>query len=118
MSDKKIPLNDFCKSCGIKRYEFFRLFDRHPELRLKTAVNEKGEQVIDEKTALSIRVILRKERRENIPAKSISSAAKEINLLTAQIDELRREVFRLKAENVRLRKALNPNIRKTKNGKN
>ena len=115
MSDKKIPLSDFCKSCGIKRYEFFRIFDRHPELRLKTAVNEKGEQVIDEKTALSIRVILRKEKSRETSA---SSAAKEINLLTAQIDELRREVFRLKAENVRLRKALNPNIRKTKNGRN
>lgn len=113
--NKYLSITEFCKKNGLAAYRFFEILNRYPKLAGKMKTNVHGEKVLDKKSITEIRSILRKEKSRETSA---SSAAKEINLLTAQIDELRRKVFRLRAENVRLRKALNSNIRKTKNGKN
>ena len=62
-----------------------------------------GERVLDEEAMMTARAILRKEKIED---RRKRSAANEINTLAVQIEELRKEVRRLKCENQRLKKVI------------
>ena len=76
---------------------------RHPELARKMKANSAGERVLDEEAMMTARAILRKEKIED---RRKRSAANEINTLAVQIEELRKEVRRLKCENQRLKKVI------------
>ena len=79
------------------------MLSRHPELARKMKANSAGERVLDEEAMMTARAILRKEKIED---RRKRSAANEINTLAVQIEELRKEVRRLKCENQRLKKVI------------
>ena len=79
------------------------MLSRHPELARKMKANSAGERVLDEEAMMTARAILRKEKIED---RRNRSAANEINTLAVQIEELRKEVRRLKCENQRLKKVI------------
>lgn len=79
------------------------MLSRHPELARKMKANSAGERVLDEEAMMTARAILRKEK---IDDRRKRSAANEINTLAVQIEELRKEVRRLKCENQRLKKVI------------
>ena len=62
--------------------------------------------MLDEKTITAAGAIIRKENRAKQGRSSASSAADEINILTAKNEVLRKEVSRLKCENERLKAVL------------
>ena len=68
--------------------------------------NSKGERVLDEKAITAAGAILCKENRAKQGRSYASSAADEINILTAKNEVLRKEVSRLKCENERLKAVL------------
>lgn len=80
------------------------MLSRHPELARKMKANSAGERVLDEEAMMTARAILRKEKIEDRRKRSAADAANEINTLAVQIEELRKEIRRLKCENQRLKK--------------
>ena len=68
--------------------------------------NSEGEHVLDEEAMRTAGAILRKEKIEDRRKRSAADAANEINTLAAQIEELRKEVGRLRCENQRLKKVI------------
>lgn len=113
---KYLSVSDFCKRNGIKPYKFFQILGRHPELARKLKTNSAGKRVLDEGAMLAAKAILRKEKVEGGQKPKPTSAAIEINTLAAQNEELRKEVAKLKRENVKLKKFLRSKNKKTDEG--
>lgn len=109
--NKYMLISDFCKSHGIKTYKFYEMLNCSPELARKIKTNSAGKRVLDENAMRTAAAILRKNKFED---KQKSSAAKEINILIAQNEELRREVTRLKCKIEKLRFALSGKNEKNK----
>lgn len=82
------------------------MLSRHPELARKMKANSAGKRVLDEKAITAAGAILRKEKIEDRRNRYATDAANEINTLAVQIEELRKEVRRLKCENQRLKKII------------
>lgn len=110
---KFLSISDFCERNGIKTYKFFQIMNRHPELARKMKTGSVGERMLDEEAMMAASAIIRKEKIKEKHKPSVSSAAKEINTLAAQIDELRKEVVRLKCENDRLRNCIRGKTKKS-----
>ena len=103
---KSCSISEFCRNNNFRTLEFYKMLSRHPELARKMKANSAGERVLDEEAMMTARAILRKEKIEDRRKRSAADAANEINTLAAQIEELRREVGRLKCENQRLKKVI------------
>lgn len=109
--NKNVLISDFCKKNGFKTYEFYKILNRSPELARKIKTNSAGKRVLDEEAMRTAAAILRKDKFVD---KQRSSAAKEINILIAQNEELRKEVTRLKCKIEKMRFALLGKNEKTK----
>lgn len=107
---KYISIPDFCKSHDIKTYRFYEMVNRFPELARKIKTNSAGRRVLDENAMRTASAILRKYKFEDMQK---SSVAKEMNILIAKNEKLRKEVTRLKCENQKLRFALSGKNEKT-----
>ena len=103
---KSCSISEFCRNNNFRTLEFYKMLSRHPELARKMKANSAGERVLDEEAMMTARAILRKEKIEDRRKRSAADAANEINILAAQIEELRKEVGRLKCENQRLKKVI------------
>ena len=103
---KFCSISEFCKSNKLESLQFYKMVSRHPELARKMKANSAGERVLDEEAMMTARAILRKEKIEDRRKRSAADAANEINTLAVQIEELRKEVGRLKCENQRLKKVI------------
>ena len=114
---KYLSVSDFCKRNGIRTYKFYQILGRHPELSRKLKTNSAGKRVLDEEAMLAMKAILRKEKVEGGQKSKPTSAAIEINTLAAQNEELRKEVAKLKRENVKLKKFLRGKNPKPENPK-
>ena len=101
---KYILISEFCEINGIKINKFYRTLHRHPELARKIRTSTAGERMLDEKSAQTVRAIFRNEKSEDKKNRSAYTAAGEINILTAEVDELRIEVSEVRCENRRLKK--------------
>ena len=91
---------------GIPRYKFYKILHHHPELARRIRTSTSGERQLDELSLKTAKAIFRKEKIEDRRKRSAADAANEINTLAAQIEELRKEVGRLKCENQRLKKVI------------
>ncbi len=100
---KYLSISEFCEQNGLKTYKFYKILSRYPELASKMKTSSAGERMLDEEAMRTARAILRKEKIEDRQKRSAANAANEINILVAQIDELRKEVGKLKCENERLK---------------
>ena len=103
---KSCSISEFCRNNNFRTLEFYKMLSRHPELARKMKANSAGERVLDEEAMMTARAILRKEEIEDRRKRSAADAANEINTLAVQIEELRKEVRRLKCENQRLKKVI------------
>ena len=103
---KSCSISEFCRNNNFQTLQFYKMLSRHPELARKMKANSAGERVLDEEAMRTARAILRKEKIEDRRKRSAADAANEINTLAAQIEELRKEVGRLKCENQRLKKVI------------
>ena len=103
---KSCSISEFCRNNNFRTLEFYKMPRRHPELARKMKANSAGERVLDEEAMRTARAILRKEKIEDRRKRSAADAANEINTLAVQIEELRKEVRRLKCENQRLKKVI------------
>ena len=103
---KSCSISEFCRNNNFRTLEFYRMLSRHPELARKMKANSAGERVLDEEAMMTARAILRKEKIEDRRNRYAADAANEINTLAVQIEELRKEVRRLKCENQRLKKVI------------
>lgn len=106
MRKKFCSISEFCKSNRLEPLQFYKMVSRHPELARKMKGNFAGERVLDEEAIRTARAILRKEKIEDRRNRYAADAANEINTLAVQIEELRKEVRRLKCENQRLKKII------------
>lgn len=107
---KYMFIPDFCEKNGFKTYEFYKILNRSPELARKIKTNSAGKRVLDEEAMRTAAAILRKNKFED---KQKSSAAREMNILIAQNEELRKEVTRLKCKIEKLQFALSGKNEKT-----
>ena len=103
---KSCSISEFCRNNNFRTLEFYKMLSRHPELARKMKANSAGERVLDEEAMRTARAILRKEKIEDRRNRSAADAANEIITLAVQIEELRKEVRRLKCENQRLKKVI------------
>ena len=103
---KSCSIPEFCRNNNFRTLEFYKMLSRHPELARKMKANYAGERVLDEEAMMTARAILRKEKIEDRRKRSAADSANEINTLAVQIEELRKEVRRLKCENQRLKKVI------------
>ncbi len=101
---KYLSISEFCEQNGFKTYKFYKILNRYPELARKMKTSSAGERMLDEEAMRTAKAIFRKEKTEDRRKRSAADAANEINILVAQIDELRKEVGKLKCENERLKK--------------
>lgn len=108
---KSCSISEFCRNNNSRTLEFYKMPSRHPELARKMKANSAGERVLDEEAMRTAAAILRKDKFVD---KQRSSAAREINVLIAQNEELGKEVTRLKCENQKLRSALSGKNEKLK----
>ncbi len=99
-----LSISDFCEQNGFKTYKFYKILSRYPELARKMKTSPAGERMLDEEAMRTAKAILRKEKNEDRRKRSAADAANEINILVAQIDELRKEVGKVRCENDRLKK--------------
>ncbi len=102
--NKYLSISEFCEQNGFKTYKFYKILSRYPELARKMKTSSAGERMLDEEAMRTAKAILRKEKTDDRLKRSAAAAANEINILVAQIDELRKEVGKLKCENERLKK--------------
>ena len=100
---KSCSISEFCRNNNFRTLEFYKMLSRHPEPARKMKANSEGEHVLDEEAMRTAGAILRKEK---IKDRRKRSAANEINTLATQIEELRKEVGRLRCENQRLKKVI------------
>lgn len=103
---KSCSISEFCRNNNFRTLEFYKMLSRHPEPARKMKANSEGEHVLDEEAMRTAGAILRKEKIEDRRKRSAADAANEINTLAAQIEELRKEVGRLRCENQRLKKVI------------
>ena len=101
---KSCSISEFCRNNNFRTLEFYKMLSRHPELARKMKANSAGERVLDEEAMMTARAILRKEKIEDRRNRSAADAANEINTLAVQIEELRKEVRKLKCEIDRLQR--------------
>ncbi len=101
---KFLSISEFCEQNGFKTYKFYKILSRYPELARKMKTSSAGEHMLDEEAMRTAKAILRKEKTEDRRKRSAADAANEINILVAQIDELRKEVGKVRCENERLKK--------------
>lgn len=104
---KKYFVTEFCEMNNLKPNKLYGVLRRHPELARSLKINLRGQRKIDEESAKSVLAFLRKDKLEKGGGdrkKCISGIADEINILAAQVDDLRKEVKNLKIENERLKK--------------
>ena len=101
---RSCSISDFCRNNNFRTLEFYKMPRRHPDLARKMKANSAGERVLDEEAMMTARAILRKEKIEDRRNRYAADAANEMNTLAVQIEELRKEVRRLKCENQRLKK--------------
>ena len=101
---RSCSIPEFCRNNNFRTLEFSKMLSRHPEPARKMKANSAGECVLDEEAMMTARRILRKGKIENRRKRSAADAADEINILATQIEELRKEVGRLRCENQRLKK--------------
>lgn len=104
---KKYFVTDFCKMNNLKPNELYGVLRKHPELARSLKINLRGQRKIDEESAKSVLALICKDKLEKGGGdrkKCISGIADEINILAAQVDDLRKEVKNLKIENERLKK--------------
>lgn len=104
---KKYFVTEFCEMNNLKPNELYGVLRRHPELARSLKINLKGQRKIDEESAKSVLAFIRKDKLKKgggDKKKCISGIADEINILAAQVDDLRKEVKNLKIENERLKK--------------
>ncbi len=99
-----LSISDFCEQNGFRTYKFYKMLSRYPELARKIKTGSAGERMLDEEAMRTAKAILRKEKTEDRRKRSAADAANEINILVAQIDELRKEVGKVRCENERLKK--------------
>lgn len=110
---KFISVSEFCSQNNIQPTDFYKLLSRHPELAKRMKLNAKGERVLDEKALRASKSYIRMERKDSIEESNVHhkrhevTAVAEINALTAKVENLQKEVTRLRCENERMKKRLN-----------
>lgn len=90
-------VSDFCRKNGLTTARFYEIVSLNSKLAQHLKGDETGEICLDKKTEESVMAILRKERLVKKSKSPVLSAQREINYLSAQNAELKREIKRLKS---------------------